>query len=72
MEPEHATQRQGYVYFSYSLSSPLVITNPSSKADYTNKQPHVELTERNLGSTPALGDRAAYVIVKGNKNAPYL
>jgi hypothetical protein len=34
--------------------------------------PHVELTESNPGSTPALGDRVAYVIVTGNKNTPYL
>lgn len=54
--------------------SQLVITKALSKSDYTNKQPHVELAERmrkrDPGSAPALGDRVAYVIVKGNKNAP--
>ena len=49
--------------------SQLVITKALSKADYANKQPHVELAEkmrkRDPGSAPALGDRVAYVIVKG-------
>src|SRR5271170_5730725 len=69
--------------------SQLVITKALSKADYANKQPHVELAEKmrkrdpgafpkplspslflgrcadRSGSAPALGDRVAYVIVKG-------
>jgi DNA polymerase delta subunit 1 len=65
--------------------SQLVITKALSKADYANKQPHVELAEKMrkrdpgasllkpqfrqlltcIGSAPALGDRVAYVIVKG-------
>src|SRR5271155_2500278 len=80
--------------------SQLVITKALSKADYANKQPHVELAEKMrkrdpgtkplpppprghemvlvccgvvwfemltgmVGSAPALGDRVAYVIVKG-------
>lgn len=39
--------------------------------DYANKQAHVELAERmklrDAGSAPALGDRVAYVIIKGGK-----
>ncbi|MCJ1478894.1 DNA-directed DNA polymerase delta [Lambiella insularis] len=51
--------------------SKLVITKALTKAenDYTAKQAHVELAERmkkrDAGSAPALGDRVAYVIVKG-------
>ncbi|GJJ11212.1 hypothetical protein Clacol_005444 [Clathrus columnatus] len=49
--------------------SQLVITKALAKADYTAKQPHVELAERmkqrDAGSAPALGDRVAYVIIKG-------
>jgi DNA polymerase delta subunit 1 len=49
--------------------SNLVITKALSKSDYTAKQAHVELAERmkkrDAGSAPALGDRVAYVIVKG-------
>ena len=49
--------------------SKLVITKALSKNDYLAKQAHVELAERmrkrDLGSAPALGDRVAYVIVKG-------
>ncbi|KAK3815059.1 MAG: delta DNA polymerase [Benniella sp.] len=49
----------------------LVITKALSKTDYANKQPHVELAERmrqrDAGSAPALGDRVAYVIIKGGK-----
>ncbi|KAG0364263.1 putative delta DNA polymerase [Gamsiella multidivaricata] len=49
----------------------LVITKALSKTDYANKQAHVELAERmkqrDAGSAPALGDRVAYVIVKGGK-----
>ncbi|KAH7911043.1 DNA polymerase family B-domain-containing protein [Hygrophoropsis aurantiaca] len=53
--------------------SQLVITKALSKADYAGKQAHVELAERmrqrDAGSAPALGDRVAYVIVKGMKGA---
>ncbi|KAK2753152.1 DNA-directed DNA polymerase delta [Arachnomyces sp. PD_36] len=49
--------------------SKLVITKALSKADYSAKQAHVELAERmrkrDAGSAPTLGDRVAYVIVKG-------
>jgi DNA polymerase delta subunit 1 len=49
--------------------SMLVITKALSKSDYTAKQAHVELAERmkkrDAGSAPTLGDRVAYVIVKG-------
>ncbi|KAI9733358.1 MAG: DNA-directed DNA polymerase delta [Cirrosporium novae-zelandiae] len=49
--------------------SKLVITKALSKSDYTAKQAHVELAERmkkrDAGSAPSLGDRVAYVIVKG-------
>lgn len=42
-------------------------------SDYAGKQAHVELAERmkkrDAGSAPALGDRVAYVIVKGIKGA---
>ena len=48
--------------------SMLVISKSLSKADYTNKQPHVELAERmrkrDPGSAPTMGDRVAYVIIK--------
>jgi DNA polymerase delta subunit 1 len=51
--------------------SQLVITKALAKADYAAKQAHVELAERmkqrDAGSAPALGDRVAYVIVKGMK-----
>ncbi|KAH9975916.1 DNA polymerase family B-domain-containing protein [Lactifluus volemus] len=53
--------------------SQLVITKALAKSDYTGKQAHVELVERmkqrDAGSAPALGDRVAYVIVKGIKGA---
>ncbi|GLB41714.1 putative DNA polymerase [Lyophyllum shimeji] len=53
--------------------SQLVITKALAKNDYTGKQAHVELAarmkERDAGSAPALGDRVAYVIVKGIKGA---
>ncbi|KAG7093781.1 DNA-directed DNA polymerase delta [Marasmius oreades] len=53
--------------------SQLVITKALSKSDYAAKQAHVELAERmkqrDAGSAPALGDRVAYVIVKGMKGA---
>ncbi|RPA95975.1 hypothetical protein L873DRAFT_1812061 [Choiromyces venosus 120613-1] len=49
--------------------SQLVITKALTKNDYTAKQAHVELAERmrkrDAGSAPTLGDRVAYVIVKG-------
>ncbi|KAL8639587.1 MAG: hypothetical protein Q9228_003397 [Teloschistes exilis] len=49
--------------------SNLVITKALSKSDYTAKQAHVELAERmrkrDPGSAPNLGDRVAYVIIKG-------
>ncbi|KAM0756294.1 hypothetical protein T439DRAFT_308756 [Meredithblackwellia eburnea MCA 4105] len=53
--------------------SQLVITKALAKSDYQNKQAHVELAERmkkrDAGSAPALGDRVAYVIIKGAKDA---
>ncbi|KAF7193604.1 DNA polymerase delta catalytic subunit [Pseudocercospora fuligena] len=49
--------------------SNLVITKALSKSDYASKQAHTELAERmrkrDAGSAPALGDRVAYVMVKG-------
>ncbi|KAF2397683.1 hypothetical protein EJ06DRAFT_584086 [Trichodelitschia bisporula] len=49
--------------------SNLVITKALTKEGYTAKQAHVELAERmkkrDAGSAPALGDRVAYVMVKG-------
>lgn len=51
--------------------SQLVITKALSKSEseYTAKQAHVQLAERmrkrDAGSAPTLGDRVAYVIVKG-------
>jgi DNA polymerase delta subunit 1 len=49
--------------------SQLVITKQLSRQDYAAKQAHVELAERmrkrDAGSAPALGDRVAYVIIKG-------
>ncbi|KAG8882581.1 DNA-directed DNA polymerase delta [Tulasnella sp. 331] len=53
--------------------SQLVITKALSKLDYATKQAHTELAERmkkrDPGSAPAVGDRVAYVIVQGTKNA---
>ncbi|KAF9054588.1 DNA polymerase family B-domain-containing protein [Panaeolus papilionaceus] len=53
--------------------SQLVITKALSKTDYHGKQAHAELAERmkqrDAGSAPALGDRVAYVIIKGIKGA---
>jgi len=53
--------------------SQLVISKALAKADYAAKQAHVELAERmrkrDAGSAPALGDRVAYVIVKGTKGS---
>ncbi|KAK6543072.1 DNA-directed DNA polymerase delta [Orbilia ellipsospora] len=49
--------------------SNLVITKALSKEKYDAKQAHVELAERmrkrDAGSAPTLGDRVAYVIIKG-------
>ncbi|KAI2264958.1 DNA-directed DNA polymerase delta [Ophidiomyces ophidiicola] len=49
--------------------SKLVITKALSKSGYKAKQAHVELAERmrkrDAGSAPTLGDRVAYVIIKG-------
>ncbi|KAK4189634.1 putative DNA polymerase delta catalytic subunit [Podospora australis] len=49
--------------------SKLVITKALTKDDYSAKQAHVELAQRmkkrDAGSAPALGDRVAYVMVKG-------
>lgn len=56
--------------------SQLVITKALAKADYAAKQAHVELAKRmkkrDAGSAPALGDRVAYVIVKGTKGESFL
>lgn len=53
--------------------SQLVITKALSKSDYAAKQPHVELAERmrkrDPGSAPQLGDRVAYVLIKGHKGS---
>ncbi|PWA03240.1 hypothetical protein BB558_000586 [Smittium angustum] len=53
--------------------SKLIITKQLSKKDYAAKQAHVELAEkmrkRDAGSAPQVGDRVAYVIVKGSKGA---
>lgn len=49
----------------------LAVRTLTSSADYAGKQAHVELAERmkkrDAGSAPALGDRVAYVIIKGAK-----
>ncbi|KAI3323044.1 DNA polymerase delta catalytic subunit [Xylariaceae sp. AK1471] len=49
--------------------SKLVITKALTKESYDNKQAHVELAarmrKRDPGSAPSLGDRVAYVMVKG-------
>ncbi|KAI9663443.1 MAG: DNA-directed DNA polymerase delta [Trizodia sp. TS-e1964] len=49
--------------------SKLVITKALSKESYVNPQAHTALADRmkkrDAGSAPALGDRVAYVIVKG-------
>ncbi|EJD34100.1 putative delta DNA polymerase [Auricularia subglabra TFB-10046 SS5] len=53
--------------------SQLVITKTLAKMDYVSKQPHVEsarrMKKRDAGSAPGIGDRVAYVIVRGTKNA---
>ena len=51
-----------------------VFHSPSTiPSDYAAKQAHVELAgrmkQRDAGSAPALGDRVAYVIIKGPKGA---
>ncbi|EGD74190.1 polymerase [Salpingoeca rosetta] len=56
--------------------SQLVITKALTKTadEYDGKQAHVELAERmrkrDAGSAPTLGDRVAYVIIRGPKGAP--
>ncbi|TPX57005.1 DNA-directed DNA polymerase [Powellomyces hirtus] len=53
--------------------SQLVISKALGKTEYSGKQAHNELAERmrkrDAGSAPAIGDRVAYVIAKGTKNA---
>ncbi|CAI7648779.1 unnamed protein product [Penicillium pancosmium] len=53
--------------------SKLVITKQLSQKEYAAKQAHVELakrmTKRDAGSAPALGDRVAYVMIKGATNS---
>jgi DNA polymerase delta subunit 1 len=53
--------------------SKLVITKALSKESYTATQAHVELAnrmrKRDAGSAPTLGDRVAYVIIKGAAGA---
>lgn len=51
----------------------LSATDNLASKDYAGKQAHVELAERmkqrDAGSAPTLGDRVAYVIIKGTKGA---
>ncbi|OAQ98010.1 hypothetical protein LLEC1_04397 [Akanthomyces lecanii] len=53
--------------------SKLVITKALTKEDYSAKQAHVELAarmkKRDAGSAPALGDRVAYVMIRGAAGA---
>ncbi|EEY13945.1 DNA polymerase delta catalytic subunit [Verticillium alfalfae VaMs.102] len=53
--------------------SKLVITKALTKDDYSAKQAHVELAQRmkkrDAGSAPGLGDRVAYVMIKGAAGA---
>ncbi|KAJ2975259.1 hypothetical protein NQ176_g5615 [Zarea fungicola] len=53
--------------------SKLVITKALTKDDYSAKQAHVELAarmkKRDAGSAPALGDRVAYVMIRGATGA---
>ena len=53
--------------------SKLVITKALSKTEYVGNQAHTALAERmkkrDAGSAPTLGDRVAYVIVKGAAGA---
>lgn len=55
---------------SLPLSTGLLI---NGLIDYAGKQAHVELAERmkkrDAGSAPAVGDRVAFVIIKGIKGA---
>ncbi|KAJ3019409.1 DNA-directed DNA polymerase delta [Thoreauomyces humboldtii] len=54
--------------------SQLVISKALGKAEYATKQAHSELAERmrkrDAGSAPAIGDRVAYIVKKGTKDAP--
>lgn len=54
--------------------SQLVITKALAKQEYAAKQAHVELAsrmkKRDAGSAPSLGDRVAYVIIKGSSSKP--
>lgn len=57
--------------------SQLVITKALAKQEYAAKQAHVELAsrmkKRDAGSAPSLGDRVAYVIIKGSSSThPWL
>jgi DNA polymerase delta subunit 1 len=56
--------------------SQLVITKALAKAEYAAKQAHVELAarmkKRDAGSAPSLGDRVAYVIIKGSASKSWL
>ncbi|KAH7152374.1 DNA polymerase family B-domain-containing protein [Dactylonectria estremocensis] len=53
--------------------SKLVITKALTKDDYAAKQAHVELAQRmkkrDAGSAPGLGDRVAYVMIRGAAGA---
>lgn len=53
--------------------SKLVITKALTKDDYAAKQAHVELAhrmkKRDAGSAPGLGDRVAYVMIRGAAGA---
>ncbi|KAJ5166024.1 DNA polymerase delta catalytic subunit [Penicillium capsulatum] len=53
--------------------SKLVITKALSQKEYAAKQAHVELAKRmakrDAGSAPALGDRVAYVMIRGAANS---
>ncbi|OAA66078.1 DNA polymerase delta catalytic subunit [Cordyceps fumosorosea ARSEF 2679] len=53
--------------------SKLVITKALTKEDYSAKQAHVELAarmkKRDAGSAPSLGDRVAYVMIRGAAGA---
>ena len=53
--------------------SKTLITKALAKETYTATQAHVELAnrmkKRDAGSAPALGDRVAYVIIKGAAGA---
>ncbi|KAJ5993279.1 DNA polymerase delta catalytic subunit [Penicillium sp. IBT 35674x] len=53
--------------------SKLVITKAYAQKEYTAKQAHVELAKRmakrDAGSAPALGDRVAYVMIRGATNS---